>query len=103
MAKTVKYTSQPLDETDDARIAAPSVKLFLKDTNDAGDPVTGNDRYYIAVNVHVDGDDGSVAEDEIVRQLTAVPAGILSNADKLELIRICKAAYNAARKVATND
>lgn len=102
MAKNVSYSSAALDESTSAA-PIPAVKVFLRDQDDAGNDLTGTDRFYIAVDVQVDGDDGSTRRQSVVRQLASVPVGIISNADKLELIRICKLAYNAARAVATND
>lgn len=103
MPKNITKSSIPLDEAN-AHPSA-SVKLFLRDQDDDGNSLSGTDRYYIAVTVEVDigRDETGRKVETVVRQLASVPAGVISNADKLNLVRICKAAYNAARSVATND
>lgn len=103
MAKVVNFSSAALNEATSEQ-NGPSLQVFLKDFDDAGNALAGTDRVYVRVAVEVARDDGGPSElVYIERQLAAVPNGIISNANKLAFWNHVKSLYSAARAVATND
>ena len=99
-AETVVYTSAPLLETDQP---GERFCVYLRDTDDAGLPLVGTDRVHVNYKVRITGDNGTTRYRYVERRLAAVPTGIWSNAQKLELWQMVKDGHAAARSVATGD
>lgn len=100
MPRNLSLSSAPL--ADDSA-AGEELRIYLRDSDDNGNALTGTDRVYINYKVRVTGDDGSVRYQNVSRQLAAVPNGVWSAQDKLDLWNLVKAGHAAARAVATND
>ena len=101
MSKTVRYTTTALSEDDNARARVFSVNLFLREQDNAGNDLAGEDRWFVAMRVMLEGDDGTAQPKKVIRQLNKIPDGILSNAEKRGLVRVVKKLDEAARKVLT--
>ncbi len=103
MAKVVSYSGDAMDEAVNSGSDGRWVKLEMRAEDENGVALTGTDRFYITVCVHVVGDDGSSRKQYVTRKLADVPVGKMSAQEKLDLVSTCKSAYAAAVKVATND
>ena len=103
MAKVINLTADAMDEAANSGTDGRWVKLEMRATDDDGNALTGTDRYYITACVVIAGDDGSSRKAYESAQLSAIPTGKMSNAQKLAIVDACKSAYSAAVKVATDD
>jgi len=103
MSYSTLYSADAMDEVANSGSDGRWVKLEMRAQDEAGNPLTGTDRFYITVCVVVTGDNGSSHKEYITRKLADVATGILSNPQKLDLVATCKSAYAAGVKVATGD
>ncbi len=99
-ANVVTYTSSAWSE---ASASGEEFRVYLRDADENGDPVTGNDRVFVQYRLKVTGDDGSAKLVNVERQLVDVPNSVWTGAEKTLLWELIKQGHAAARAVATAD
>ncbi len=105
MALVITETGTDLDETGGAvGDAPPRVAVELRDEDENGNPLSGNDRFYVVALVRSTRDDGSPPRfRERSMKLLDVPNGVLTGAQKLQLVSHAKALYSAAKTALNLD